>query len=81
MHALLKCGSRGGGGGGGEYGIPAEVAVVSNVPEMVYLGRDLGIPKYLLELHERQAVGKMYERQTISAITIELDRGRRRRRN
>ena len=58
----------------GEYGISAEVAVISNVPEMVYLGVDLGITKYLLELHERQAVEKMYGRQTISAITRELDR-------
>ena len=30
----------------GEYGIPAEVAVVNNVLEMVYLGVDLGITKY-----------------------------------
>ena len=58
----------------GEYGISAEVAVISNAPEMMYLGVDLGITKYLLELHERQAVGKMYDRQTISAITRELDR-------
>ena len=58
----------------GEYGISAEVAVISNAPEMVYLGVDLGITKYLLELHERQAVEKMYGRQTISAITRELDR-------
>ena len=42
----------------GEYGIPAEVAVVSNAPDMVYVGVDLGITKYLLELHERQAVEK-----------------------
>ena len=48
-----------------EYGIPGDVAVVSNAPEMVYLGVDLGITKYLLELHERQAVEKMYDRQTI----------------
>ena len=58
----------------GEYGISAEVAVISNAPEIVYLDVDLGITKYLLELHERQAVGKMYERQTISAIIRELDR-------
>ena len=58
----------------GEYGISAEVAVISNAPEMVYLGVDLGITKYLLELHERQAVEMMYGRQTISAITRELDR-------
>ena len=41
---------------------------------MVYLDVDLGITKHLLELHERQAVEKMYDRQTISAITRELDR-------
>ena len=28
-----------------EYGIPAEVAVVSNAPEMVCLGVDIGITK------------------------------------
>ena len=58
----------------GEYGISAEVAVISNATEMVYLGVDLGITKYFLELHERQAVEKMYDRQTISAIIRELDR-------
>ena len=58
----------------GEYRIPAEVAVLSNAPEMVYLGVHLGITKYLLELHERHAVEKMYGRQTISAITRVLDR-------
>ena len=57
-----------------EYGISTEVAVISNAPEMVYLGLDLGITKYLLELHERQAVEKMYGRQTISALIRELDR-------
>ena len=34
---------------------------------------DLEITKYLLELHERQAVEKLYGRQTM-AITRELDR-------
>ena len=58
----------------GKYGIPTEVAVVSNAPEMVYLGVDFRITKYLLELHERQAVEKVYDRQTISAIIRELDR-------
>ncbi len=39
----------------GEYEIPAEVAVVSNAPEMVYLGVDLGITKYLFEfMRDRQ---------------------------
>ena len=50
------------------------MAVVSNAPEIVYLGVDLGITKYLYELYERQAVEKMYDRQNISAITRELDR-------
>ena len=58
----------------GKYGIPAEVAVVSNAPEIVYLGVDSGITKYPLELHERQAVEKMYGRQTVSAITREVNR-------
>ena len=49
----------------GEYGISAEVVVISNAPEMMCLGIDLGITKYLLELHERQAEEKMYDRQTI----------------
>ena len=40
----------------------------------VHLGVDLGITKYLIELHERQEEEKMYDRQTISAITRELDR-------
>ena len=35
----------------------------SNAPEMVYLGVDLGITKYLLELHETKAVEKVYDRQ------------------
>ncbi len=44
------------------YGIPAEVAFISKAPEMVYLGVDIEITKYLLELHEIQAVEKMYDR-------------------
>ena len=54
------------------------MAVISNAPEMVYLGVDLGITKYHLELHEGQAVENMYDRQTISAITRELDRREKR---
>ena len=50
------------------------MAVVSNAPEIVYLGGDIGITKYILELYEKQVVGKMYDRQTISAVTRELDK-------